>query len=226
MIKPSSSLEEFQELNRKIYLITNDRNYSIQEMFSRMHRHITQVLKAVRKEKYGHIEYHLCMSFSWALALLNRLHVDLSDKMWEFFPGFCPYCLSVPCACKERQEERQKMAKKSEEKRPISLREWQQMFAAIYPNTVQNSAMHLAEEAGEVDECIRNHSATHSTDWFDKIIEELVDVVTNIFGVANCRNLDLALGLAGYFVGGCPKCHSSPCGCGYVAIDQPISLGR
>jgi NTP pyrophosphatase (non-canonical NTP hydrolase) len=226
MIHDGSSLKEFQELNNKIYLVVNDRNYSNAEILSILHRHITQVLKAVRKEKYDNVEYYLCMSFSWAFALLNRFHIDLDKEMWKRFPGYCPYCSTAPCSCKERAEDRQETAGKSEGQKPESMMEWQEMFARIYPNLVINSAMHLAEEAGEVDEAIRNYSATHNKEWFIKIMEELVDVVTNIFGVANCLKINLAAELVNHFDRGCTKCHQIPCECGFVTVDKPIHLSR
>lgn len=219
------ALDEFQALNMEIYLVPNDRDFSNARMFSRLHHHITQILKAVRKEKYENIEYHLCMSFSWVVALLNRFHIDLATEMWKFFPGICPYCKTAPCSCKkERAKERQDVDEKTNGKPPTFLSDWQTMFAKIYPNVVMVSAIHLAEEAGEVDEAIENYSATHDHLWFDKVAEELVDVVTNIFGVANCLKLDLADGLAGYFSQGCPKCHGVPCTCGGVVVDRPIPL--
>lgn len=226
MINEGSSLDEFQKLNREIYLVTNDREYGLVEMFSRLHRHVTHVLKAVRKEKYEFMEYHLCMALSWSLAIANRLHINVSDEMWARFPGLCPYCLSAPCRCKERRRVRRKLAGKSNSERPVSLSDWQEMFAKVYPNVIYVSAMHLAEEAGEVDEAIRNYQATHKEEWFKKSVEELIDLITNIFGVANCRKLSINIGMAGYFANGCPGCKKLPCCCGYVAVDQPNCLRK
>lgn len=222
MIKSNFSLEDFQKLIRKIYLVTNDRNYSSIEIFSHLHRYITQILKAVRKGKYDNIEYHLCMAFSWSVALANRFHIDLTNETWSRFPGICPYCLGAPCTCIRRAKERRRTPEIQKRKQPVSLSDWQKMFHDIYPNVLINSAVHLAEEAGEVDEAIRNYSAVHSNDWFDRIVEELVDVISNIYGVANCLRFNLADGLADYFVQGCLKCHKPSCGCGYVTIDNPI----
>ncbi len=222
MVNKNSSLAEFQANNSKLYLVVNDRNYSIDEMFARLLRHVTHILKAVRKAEQGeridpeYVEYHLCMAFSWTLALLNRFHIDLSKDMWVKFPGLCPYCLSAPCCCKQRPKKRKKLTGKSRGKRPVRLRDWQKMFAEIYPNVVLISAIHLAEEAGEVDEALHAHSATHQEEMFDKAVEELIDVVTNIFAVANCRGIDLADRMTRYFSKNCPGCRHSPCGCGYV----------
>lgn len=224
MINEDSSLDEFQELNKEIYLVMNDRGYSLVEMFSRMHRHVTHILKAVRKENYEDMEYHLCMALSWAFAIANRFHINVSDEMWKRFPGLCPYCLSAPCACRERRKIRRKLAGKSNGKRPVSLSDWQEMFAKVYPNLINVSAMHLAEEAGEVDEAIRNYGATRKDEWFKKVVEELIDLITNIFGVANCLKLSINISMAGYFANGCPGCHKWPCCCGYVTVDKPVRL--
>jgi NTP pyrophosphatase (non-canonical NTP hydrolase) len=195
-------------------------------MLSRLHVHITRILKAVRKENYITVDYDICSAFSWSLALADRFHFDLADEMWKRYPGFCPYCLSAPCACKERRKNRQRFAGKFKGKRPVVIQEWQKMFWSIYPNALQNSAIHLAEEAGEVDEALRNYIATHEKDWFIKVVEELVDLVTNIFAVASCLHIDLAVSLVAYFAKGCPACKTNPCKCGYVAVDHPIPLRR
>jgi NTP pyrophosphatase (non-canonical NTP hydrolase) len=225
VIQPASSLEEFQDLNKQIYLVVNDRSYDNMAMFFRLLYHLNRVLKAVRKNDYKDIVYHLCMSLSWSFAMGNRFHVNLADEMWKSFPGCCPYCCAVPCSCKKRRaKERKNMAGKSRCCRPFCLRDWQEMFARIYPNEIQYSAMHLAEEAGEVGQAMRIHSATHQSEWLREIIEELVDVITNIFGVANCRKIDLAKGMVAYFKSGCPGCNKFPCECSYALDDQPLHL--
>ena len=233
MINSNSPLSDFQARNSALYSEVNDRHYSADRMFGRLHRHITLVLKAVRKfeqekraDAYRHIVYHLCMALSWSLAMFNRYHINLADDMWRRFPGVCPYCSEAPCACKQRPKDRQKLVGRTRGKQPVSLRDWQKMFAEIYPNVVLVSAIHLAEEAGEVNEALQALSATHQDNYFWEVVEELVDVVTNIFGVANCLGLDLAEGMAGYFANGCPKCKRSPCECGFVLTDSPICISK
>ncbi len=223
MVTNQSSLRQFQELNRNIYGIVNDQSYGTSELLFCLQRHITQVLKAVRKGKPADIPYRLCMALSYSLALCNRFHIDLAENMWECFPGYCPYCGGTPCNCKERAEARLPMTILSHpSSKPLALYEWQAMFGRIYQNPVQDSAMHLAEEAGEVAEAMRSYAATHSAPWFQKIVEELVDLVTNLFGVANGLKLDLASLMVCYFANGCPKCCRMLCGCDYITVDKPV----
>jgi NTP pyrophosphatase (non-canonical NTP hydrolase) len=216
MLHPNSSLRAFQTRNRALYLLVNDLHYNPEMMFSRLHRHTTHVIKAVRKGKHAEIPYHLCMAFSWAFALFNRYHIDLTKEMWKRFPRCCPYCSWAPCSCKERRRRRHKFLSKSRLGAPVSLRSWQRMFQKIYPNALLEATLHLAEEAGEVSEAIQRFVSTNQERWFDNVIEELVDVVTNIFGVANSLHLDLAAAMAGYFSKGCPDCRKDPCKCGFV----------
>lgn len=219
MLGPRSSLASFQRLNAKMYGVANDRYYSAEKMFMRLHRHITNILKAVRKKRYRNARYHLCMAFSWSLALFNRYHIELATDMWRRFPGCCPYCTCAPCRCKEKRRAHRRSACMPKRRKPLSLHSWQKMFAAIYRNAVLESTIHLAEEAGEVNEALHFFLSTLDDRWFDKVIEELVDVVTNIFGVANCLGLDLAVGVAEYFSRGCPRCQKHLCSCGFVAAE-------
>lgn len=223
MIEADITLEALQEFNKKMYAAVDDRNYNNTDLLSYVLRHITQILKSVRKRKFTDTKYHLCSALSWSLAVANRMHIDLSDEIWQRFPGVCPYCLASLCSCKERRDERQVLSRKPKGRRPESLRDWQEMFGGIYPNNnLQDSAIHLAEEIGELNETIRNYLAVHAKEWFDKIVEELVDVVANLFGVATCLNFNLAVELADYFKNGCPKCRQCPCSCGYVSVDHPV----
>lgn len=228
-ISSNSSLAEFQAHNDEVYRETNDRLYSLERLFAKVHRHVTHASKPIRKHylekrelEFGKVMYHLCMALDWSFAMFNRYHIDLSEDMWKRFPGLCPYCQEAPCCCKKRPKNRQKLLGSSKGEKPVSLRQWQEMFAIIYPNEALVSTLHLNEEAGEVNEALQAHSVTLQMDLFWKVIEELVDLVTNIFGVANCLKMDLAEGMAFYFADGCPKCKHPICECGFVLFDEPI----
>lgn len=210
------SLAGFQGLNSEIYLVVNDRNYSPAQMVSRVHRFVTRVLKLVRKGQTDGVGYHLSMALSWSFALANRFHIDLEKETWERFPGVCPYCGYAPCCCKERAQARKEVVA-DPAKRPATFREFQTMFREIYPaNTLQESAMHLAEEAGELDEALEYFMGTHDDRLFAEVVVELVDAITNMCAVASCLNLDLAVEMEKHFSKGCSKCNEVPCGCRFV----------
>lgn len=229
-VSRNSPLPDFQEQNGRIYSVGNDRNYDNMGILSKMHEHVIRVLKGVRKFQNDDLEYQLCMSLSWALAMANRWHFDIDRKMWKFFPGICPYCLVATCKCdklpKGRPRKRHKVLPKPKIKKPITLQEWQAMFAVIYPNTIKDAATHLGEETGEVSQCIRIYQATHRAQWFNKTIEELIDVVTNIFAVANCMKFNLARGMEYYFANSCPRCHKLPSKCKYSIEDRVIHIPK
>jgi NTP pyrophosphatase (non-canonical NTP hydrolase) len=224
MITENSSLEVFQQHNAEIYSAVNDRAYGRTEMFFRLLSHTTHILKATRKKNHKNTTYEICMALSWLFALANRYRVDLAKEMWNYFPGCCPYCLATTCTClPERPRFRQKLDV-PKRKRPSSLREWQQMFSKLYPNVIESSASHLAEEVGEVAIAIMACIGTHKQETFRQLELELVDVLTNIFAVANCLNIDIANAFIGYFGKGCPACHQPQCACGFVTDDEPIQL--
>lgn len=216
MLTTRSSLRRFQKRNDDLYLVANGRNYGPPEMLEKVLRHVTYVLKSVRKRRHEKIEYHLCMALSWSLGILNRFHVDLSKEMWKRFPGLCPYCIVAPCDCRRRRKERRSLSGIRRGRKPVSLQDWQKMFARIYHNRLLNSTLHLAEEIGEVSEALRVFLSMHSEGSFIKTVEEIVDAVTNILGVANCLRIDMAAGMVRYFADSCPGCKKFPCACGFV----------
>ena len=218
------SFAEFQAMNRAIYGTLNRRNYSNQQMISRIHRNATQVLKSVRTGNEAPRAYYLCMAFSWSLAFANQLGIDLGKEIGSRFPGVCPYCGHSPCSCDPKNRSKSRLALP-----PIvydSVAAFQAKLAEIYPkNTLLYSAMHMAEEVGEVDEMYENFSATHMPELFDEVVLELVDVIANTCAVASCSGITIADHMQNFFFAGCSKCHQTPCGCGYV-IANSVSVAR
>lgn len=226
MININCSLRRLQSLHSNIYLLPNDLHYDMMGMAFQLLHHSTHILKEVRKAEYEHIRYHICSAFSWSLAIAGRLHLDITDKLWEAFPGVCPYCKEAPCSCRIRRRERQNVHGKSSLKKPTSVLGFQRMFWKIYPNVLPDASSHLAEEVGEVITAIRLHNSTHDKKSLEDLVTELIDVITNIFAVTTCLNINLASSMVEYFTHGCPRCKSTPCDCGYIIIDEPIEFGR
>jgi len=220
------SLRVLQELNAHLYRVSDDRKYGLADIISYLHRHVTQILKNVRKNNHTYTKYHLCSAFSWTMAYANRMHIDVPQEMWNCFPGVCPYCIEKPCVCKQRGSTRSRPRDFNPHSWTKTINDWQVLLAEIYQeNTLLNSAMHLAEEIGELNEASRNYR--HATDEprFNKVIEEVVDVFANLLAVATCMNFSFGTILVKYFSrGNCPKCKKSPCECPYVELDEPIEF--
>jgi NTP pyrophosphatase (non-canonical NTP hydrolase) len=215
-------LRDFQAWNAQVYGVVNDQNYQVSDIVSRIHRYVTHVLKLVRKEKRDDADFLLAMAASWTFALANRLHIDLQDELWQRFPGKCPYCGAKPCSCKERAKKRRTL-RAGRTQMPQTLSEFQAMLRTIYPdNTLRDSVMHLAEEAGEVDEAVDAFRRTHDRKYLEEVKLELVDVLTNLCAVGSCWDIDLADALAEHFSKGCHACGKAPCRCGYMPIADSV----
>lgn len=220
------SLRDLQDLNRRLYGVSDDRKYSFSDILSYIHRHVTQILKNVRKNDHKYTKYHLCSAFSWVMAYANRMHVDVTEEMWACFPGKCPYCTEKPCTCKQRGISRSNSLDTGACPSILNVNEFQQTLAEIYPdNTLLNSSIHLAEEIGELSEASRNYHRFSDEARFSKVVEEIIDVFAHIFAVSTDMGFRLGSVLSCYFSGGlCPKCKKCPCGCAYVEFDTPIEI--
>jgi len=212
-----------QKMNADIYGVQNRRHFEKTAMISRAHRYVTIVLKGIRKERHERLPYDLCMALSWLVAFANELGIDLAEETWQRYTRVCPYCKEAPCTCGKR-EWGGGTAFRGTCVMPSTVGGFQKMFADIYPgNTLRDSAMHLAEEIGELDEAWEQYKHTHDPTRFTEIVIEFVDVIANLFAVATLLKIDIAKEMMRLFRAGCPKCLQPLCECGYtVAKSVPI----
>lgn len=211
----------FQGLNATYYLVQNDRNYSTGDIISRIHNYVGLVDKAVEKGKHDSIPYYLTMAFSWLMAFGNRFHRSIEDDVWKHFPGVCPYCTGAVCGCGSERAIVRSPLETGASVKPITLAEFQKMFARIYPrNTLSDSSRRLSQEVSELDQAYRFFRGTHRKDLFEKVVEEMVDVFARMCAVATCADIDLAQAMEEQFKDGCPKCHRIPCDEGYTTAQS------
>lgn len=114
----------------------------------------------------------LCKALAWYFPLLAKLNVrSVEELVFRKFPGVCPYCRVAPhneLHCKlvkgtEDTVDHAALREKYREntgQRPVTLDQWRDMFASIYPRQVADitsgrSAIGLFEELGELAEAVR-----------------------------------------------------------------------
>lgn len=220
------TLGGLQKQNEDIYGKQNRKNYSEPwRIIFRIMAYLGMVHKTVRREKTLTLSHHLCMGFSWSLALANNLQIDLETEVWKKFPGVCPYCGLLPCSpscnTKERPADRIHgiAIQESQQK---TFRELQTMLREIYPNNVaKSSAGHMLEELCEVAQAIDHWKGRHEDQLFQRIVTESVDVLTHLCAVASCNDLDLAEDMGKIFGNGCPRCRHLECDCQFTTDVAP-----
>lgn len=215
------TLKRFQALNAKIYALPNDRLYSIFDLLTQMQRFTMRALKGIRKGDQAKLRLNLLISFSWMIAIANRMHIDVEDEIWKRFPGLCSYCGFAPCRCKKLHPKKRMVPGISATERPKSLKGFQEMFRSIYPpsrRTLPDAGVHLAEETGEIGEAIHNFLGQHLQKQFDELKLEIADYASCLFGVANSASIDIAPALRRMFKNGCHVCHKTPCVCRFSEV--------
>ena len=219
------SIAGWQGWNETLYGDQNRRNYSEPwRIMFRIMSYLGLVHKSVRVQNTRSLPHHLCMGFSWTLALANILKIDLEREAHNRFPGVCPYCGKSPCGTDCHKGERP--IARSEVVvvgvAPHSLVGFQRMLADVYPhNTPLGSAGHMLEELCEVAQALDHWTGKHEDPLFERVISETVDVIAHICGTASCHGLDLAAEMAKIFAGGCPRCHKQNCGCNFTTDVAP-----
>jgi len=219
--KPADSIGHFQKFIEQVYAIPDDRQYSLWDLLDQEQRFAMRALKGIRKNDAEKLKLNLLISFSWMMAIANRLHIDIENEVWKRFPSLCSYCGQKPCACKTIKAAERFAVHNSDALKPADLAGFQQMFEGIYPTanrTVPEAGVHLAEESGEVSEAIHSFLGEHKAEQFDEVRTEIADFVSCIFGLANSAHIDLAQELSKMYSDNCHVCHAAPCACTFTTI--------
>ena len=184
----------------------------------------------------------LCKARGWYFPLLAKMKIkSVEELVYRKFPFVCPYCRKVPhddAICKQvrgteqtvNHNDLRKLHNSNQQKKPIGLDDWQNMFQEIYPRTTDDrgrSTIGLLEELGEISEAIR---------VFEKhpkyFVGEAADTFSYLMGIANEHKireaqLDREFSFEQEFLrrypGLCPQCGSRVCVCPAV---PEATIGR
>lgn len=219
------TVREYQQMNAYIYTMAN-RRYTDNALFLRLIEEVCKVMEIARKDKREEFAEQLARTFSWWLALGNRLNVNLQEALWHKYPNVCPWCLrpqNCNCAVEHpriQEEERETILRRlrlDHSNVPQLLSDHQNLHRRLYAS--QNarifpiqSASHIAEEIGEVSKEFRHGNRQEMED-------EIADVASWIFAVANRLNIDIAEAVWVLYPYECEKCHKAVCDC--VCSDPP-----
>ncbi len=215
------SLGRFQELIGQIYSLPDDRLFSLWDLMSNQERFTMRALKGMRKKDKRKLVKNVLISFSWLIALANRLHIDADDAVWARFPARCSYCGKSPCQCRAVKSKAKAKFFRNVVHRPGTLAGYQKMFGQIYPPQFRSpfeAGVHLAEEVGELSEAIHCFLGEHQRSQFRQIEMEIADVISCIFGVANSARIDVAGELEKFYSRNCHDCHKLPCECSFKIV--------
>lgn len=242
--KEEQDLHKYIKMFEQIYEPIQNIERDFYQILARLLESIATCSQYVNKSNERGVADNLPKVFAWYCSLVfkSNLNDSISEAIWRKFPNCCPYCLSPRCTCSHGKKSLEDNASRLEEKakdkdnKPLTLDNWQKMFATIYPRDPQgydqrSNFAHLIEELGETSEAYRI-SYFHPS----ALGSELADVFTWIIGMANLldsRARDGALyGYSDYrlsrevyfhYPSNCPNCRNSPCNCVTKQAKQKIS---
>jgi NTP pyrophosphatase (non-canonical NTP hydrolase) len=219
----NETVSYYQALIKDIYEVPCDRNFSVPDLISQIHRFTMRALKGIRKDDRHKLVRNLFISLCWAMILANRFRIDVEEVMWQRFPMLCSYCGTRPCSCKRIKPKKRKKIFKNRALKPKRVADFQAMFEQIYPagsRTLQHAGVHLGEEMGEVAEAVHNFLGEHRKGQLVLIEEEVADYLSCVFSVANSANINVAQGIHEMFEKNCFVCHQLPCSCSFSTFSR------
>ncbi len=220
-IAQDTALKDYQKFTKEVYEMPNERHFSVHDMLINIQRFTMRGLKGVRKDDVKKSKINFLIALSWFISFLNRLHIDLENEVWSRFPYCCSYCTTCPCSCNEFKIMVRKQISAPDARKPKSLEGFQLMFNEIYPaskRTLEHSAVHLAEELGELSEAILIYLGTHKDKDFEKVKNESADFFSCLVGAFNSLDINISKELSFMFADGCHECKKTPCECDFEKI--------
>ena len=221
LVKPDTTIKEYQEFVKDGYGLPDDRYFSANDMMVNIERFLTRGLKGIRKGDLEKTKVNLMISLSWFMSLMNQMHIDVEEEIWKRFPYLCSYCGTCPCSCKAQKIQTRQGVKIDNDKRPKTLKEYQEMFNMIYPaksRTLAIAGVHLAEEVGELAEKMLAFRGRHEDSDFTHVCIEAADLLSCFLATFNSLDVDLSKELSTIFFDNCHKCHDAPCTCTFTDI--------
>lgn len=220
-VKPNTTIKGYQDFVKEVYGINNDRNFNLRDMLSNIERFAMRALKGIRKGDKEKTKINLLISVSWFVSMMNQLHIDLEDAVWNRFPYLCSYCASCPCACKDKKIKKRKRVIIDGSRRPKTFEDFQKMFRKIYPpenRTIEHAGVHLAEEVGELSEAVLAYRGLHEEKDFKNLVLESADLFSCFISVFNSLEVNAIGEISKMFSNNCHVCRNAPCTCNFNNI--------
>ncbi len=220
-IVPGSTVRQYQDFIMEVYGRPNDRHFDLWDMMSNVERFAMRALKGIRKGDKEKTRINILISMSWFTSLMNRLHIDIEDAVWNRFPYLCSYCARCPCSCTDVKDDVREDVTVDDSKRPATIGDFQSMFEMIYPSgkrTLDHAGVHLAEEVGEFSESLLAYRSGHKDEQFNDLVLEAADLFSHFFTVFNSMGCDIEEELSRMFSRNCHVCGKSPCECRFSDV--------
>ncbi len=213
MRKNLSTINDLVKKIEEIYGVPDDRLYDLEDHFYFERKFLLRFAEASDlKEKVK----NLLIALAWFLGMVRRFHLDPEDDIFRRYPYKCPFCLSLPCVCKDDAPKKSLKTGRPTAFKPKTIREWQKMFLKIYPKDREKM---LTEKIFRTHEDLHHLFRTFRKTLGKTKIKDIKKVTADHFvlylRLFNVWKKDLGEEFGKLFSSGCYVCHKTPCECFY-----------
>lgn len=197
--------------NRKIYQVPDDRLYTADDL---IYHHQKFIFRLRQESKKTADISQLNVATAWFLALVNRFHIDLEKAAYKRYPYKCPFCLDIPCTC--RQTSAAQKTGRPVSRRPQTVSDWQAMIGKIYQDDEYPQILDkFFESFNQLNFIFRLFLRKKKKSQFVQLERSCVDHFMIILRIYNTLEADLTKHFQAMFNRGCYVCHRTPCVCNY-----------
>lgn len=215
-MKKNLTLIDLQKILEDIYTIPDDQLYTIEDILYYNQKYVLGFLHDLSAKKTREAVSDLTVSLGWFMALISRYHLDLPEIIWKRYAYKCPFCLEIPCQCKDFETRKAKKTGRPSSRQPESIIEWQKMVEKIYPKSnVEVLKYLLPRVMDELNHSVRIFLRKREKKYFKNIEINAPDYFIILLRVYNYFGIDLDKYFLQMFKRGCYVCHRTPCICNY-----------
>lgn len=206
------SLQELQEMFRRIYHGRNIKLYSPAELLLKVFCQASKITESFRHEDHDGIGVPLARAFGWLFAFVNSQNINWAEAVFDKYHGSCPYCgKKCKCICISCETKPRKYRRNNGARMPESVSDWQQMFFRIYGEVNKVAGrekcwQHFVEELGEVGDAFILGQP-------QELRHELADTFAWLVAFCNRSKIDIAQVIFDNYPNECDVCHSMKCKC-------------
>jgi len=215
-MRKNITIPELQRTLLDIYDVPDDQLYTIEDILYYNQKYILNFLHDLSADNIKEAKSDLTVSLAWFVALVSRYHLDLPEIIWKRYAYKCPFCLEIPCFCKDFESRKAKKTGRPSSRKPQKIIEWQKMVEKIYPKSnIETLKYLLPHVLDELNHSVRVFLRKREKKSFKDIEINTADYFIILLRIYNYFNVDIAKYFWQMFGRGCYVCHRTPCICNY-----------
>lgn len=213
MANKDHTIKEALKRELEVYGVPNDRQYDTEDMLYYQQKFLLRYLDTSTQLDREEAVNQMIIVSSWFVGLVNRFHLDLEEGLAKRYAYKCPFCLEMPCDCRDQNHKAMKTGRPTA-RRPKTLAEFQKMISKIYvDDNLAELNSRMIQEQDNLHFHFRLYRRELGQVHFRNLSIQCLDYFVLMLRIFNAFERDFAIEFFRILENGCWVCKQTPCVC-------------